>query len=136
MMSTARNATSGVPAPSRAVWILRVVAPLGAIALLVVIGLAFAEGAPLGAEGAAIAAFAWGVVTFVDLGLALLLGWAWIAWREASVSRAVLWLVATTVTGSVALLGYLAGAAWRANGVAEVLVGPHRRTRTPSGPTG
>jgi hypothetical protein len=72
--------------------------------------------------------FAWGVVTFVDLGLALVLGWAWIAWREASPARALLWLVLTTVTGSIALLGYLAGAAWRADDLAEVLVGPRRRT--------
>ena len=116
------------PTASLGVRILRVAAPLGALPLVAAIVAAFAEGASLGAEGARIATFAWGVVTFVDLGLALVLGWAWIAWREASPVRALLWLVLTTVTGSIALLGYLAGAAWRASDLAEVLVGPHRRT--------
>jgi hypothetical protein len=115
------------PTASLGVRILRVVAPLGALPLVAAIAVAFAQGAPLGAEGARIATFAWGVVTFVDLGLALVLGWAWIAWREASPVRALLWLLLTTVTGSIALLGYLAGAAWRASDLAEVLVGPHRR---------
>jgi hypothetical protein len=116
------------PNASPGVRLVRVLAPLGAVALVAAIAAAFARGAPLGAEGAQIATFAWGVVTFVDLGLALVLGWAWIAWREASPARAVLWLVLTTVTGSIALLGYLAGAAWRAHDLADVLVGPHRRS--------
>jgi hypothetical protein len=115
--------TSAIPL---ALWVVRIVAPLGALPLLVAIGAAFAAGAPLGAEGAAIATFAWGIVTFVDLGLALVLGWAWIAWREASVLRALLWAALTTVTGSVALLGYVAGAAWRARDLTEVLIGPRR----------
>jgi hypothetical protein len=116
------------PTASLGVRIVRIVAPLGTLPLLAAIAAAFAEGASIGAEGARIAMFAWGVVTFVDLGLALVLGWAWIAWREASPARALLWLVLTTVTGSIALLGYLAGAAWRADDLAEVLVGPRRRT--------
>jgi hypothetical protein len=115
------------PPVSLGVRIVRVAAPIGALALVAVIAAAFAAGAPIGVEGARIATFAWGVVTFVDLGLALVLGWAWIAWREASPARALLWLVLTTVTGSVALLGYLAGAAWRSSDLAEVLIGPHRR---------
>lgn len=121
----ARSSTpaGGVPA---SLWVVRVAAPLGALALIVPILAAFAQGAPLGAEGAAIAGYAWGVVSFVDLGLALALGWGWIAWREASVPRALLWLVLTTVTGSVALLGYLAGAAWRSHDGRGVVIGPRQ----------
>jgi cell division septal protein FtsQ len=65
-------------------------------------------------------------VTFVDLGLALVLGWLWIAWREASAIRAVVWLVLTAVTGSGALLVYVALAAWRAQDMRDVLIGPAR----------
>jgi hypothetical protein len=111
-------------APS--LWVVRILAPIGALGMVVPILTAFSQGAPLGAEGAAIAGYAWGVVTFVDLGLALILGWSWIAWREASVLRASVWLVLTTVTGSVALLGYLAGAAWRSTDGRQVMVGPRR----------
>jgi hypothetical protein len=120
---TARSNTSTAAVPA-SLWVVRIVAPLGALALIAPILAAFAQGAPLGAEGAAIAAYAWGVVSFVDLGLALVLGWGWIAWREANVPRALLWLVLTTVTGSVALLGYLAGAAWRSRDGRGVVVGP------------
>ncbi len=115
---------AGVPTPG--VRLLRVLAPLGAAALAWPIAAALRAGAPLGAEGAEILALAWGVVTMVDLGLALVLGWAWIAWREARPARAALWLVLVTVTGSVGLCLYLAGAARRATTVAEVLVGPRR----------
>lgn len=121
----ARSSTSAVAVPA-SLWVVRFVAPLGAVALIVPILTALAQGAPIGAEGAAIAGYAWGVVTFVDLGLALALGWGWVAWREASAPRALLWLVLTTVTGSVALLGYLAGAAWRAHDGRGVMVGPRR----------
>jgi len=110
--------------PDLALRVLRVLAPLGTLAMATTIVLALATGAPLGAEGAAIGAFVWGRVTFVDLGLALVLGWLWIAWRERSVARALLWLVLTAVTGSGALLAYVSLAAWRCHDVREVLVGP------------
>ena len=113
-------------APSTGVRVLRVLAPVGALVMLVTIVLALTTGAPLGADGAAIAALVWGRVTFVDLGLALVAGWAWIAWRERSVPRALAWLVATTVTGSFAILLYVALAARRATSVAEVLTGTSR----------
>ncbi len=114
--------------PEPAVRVLRVLAPFGALVMAVTIALALASGAPLGAEGAAIGAFVWGRVTFVDLGLALVLGWLWIAWREGSVSRALLWLVLTAVTGSGALLVYVSAAAWRSHALQEVLVGRRRAT--------
>ena len=106
--------------------LLRVLAPLGSLALAVPIASALLAGAPLGAEGGEILALAWGVVTMVDLGVALVLGWAWIAWREAAPGRAVLWLAVVTVTGSVGICGYLTAAAWRATTVTEVLVGSRR----------
>ena len=112
--------------PEPAVRALRVLAPLGALAMAVTIVLGLASGASLGEEGAAIGAFVWGRVTFVDLGLALVFGWLWIAWRERSAVRALVWLVLTTVTGSGALLVYVSIAAWRSDHLREVLVGPRR----------
>jgi hypothetical protein len=113
-------------APTTAVRVLRVIAPLGTLAMGVTIVAALATGAPLGAEGAAIGAFVWGRVTFVDLALALVAGWLWIAWREANGVRALLWFVLTAVTGSGALLAYVSMAAWRTQDMHGVLVGPHR----------
>ena len=115
--------------PTLGVRLLRVLAPVGALALAWPIAAAFAAGAPLGAQGGEILALAWGVVTMVDLGIALVLGWAWIAWREASPLRAVVWAVVVTVTGSVGICVHLAAAAWRATTVTEVLVGPRRAAR-------
>jgi hypothetical protein len=106
--------------------LVRVLAPLGALVMTVVVVDALASGAALGADGAAIAAIVWGRVTLVDLALALPFGWGWIAWREASWPRAVAWLVLVTVTGSIALFGYLAGAAWRNPDGLAVVVGPRR----------
>lgn len=114
--------------PEPALRALRVIAPLGALAMAVTIVLALATGAPLGEEGAVIGTFVWGRVTFIDLGLALVLGWLWIAWRERHVLRALVWLVLTAVTGSGALLAYVSIAAWRSSELREVLVGPHRVT--------
>jgi hypothetical protein len=118
---------SSAPArPTSTVRALRVLAPLGVLVMGVTIVLALASGASIGAEGAEIDAFIWGRVTFVDLALALVFGWLWIAWREASLVRAVIWFVLTAVTGSGALLAYVAIAAWQANDMRDVLVGPHR----------
>ena len=119
MSGAARGADPGVR-------VLRIVAPLGAVALTVPIAAALAAGAPLGGEGGEILALAWGVVTLVDLGIALVLGWSWIAWREARPRSAVVWLALVAVSGSVGICAYLAAAAWRARTVREVLVGPRR----------
>jgi hypothetical protein len=112
--------------PDPALRALRVLAPLWALAMAATIVLGLASGASLGEEGAAIGAFVWGRVTFVDLGLALVFGWLWIAWRERSSVRALVWLVLTVVTGSGALLAYVSIAAWQAADLREVLVGAHR----------
>jgi Na+/H+ antiporter NhaC len=112
--------------PSTAVRVLRVLAPLGALAMFVTIVVALGTDASLGEQGAEIGALAWGRVTFVDLGLALVSGWLWIAWRERRVGPALVWLVVTAVTGSGGLLLYVAIAAWRADDMQGVLVGDTR----------
>jgi hypothetical protein len=106
--------------------LLRVLAPVGTAVMLVTIVIALATGASLAEEGATIGAFVWGRVTFVDLGLALVAGWSWIAWREANVLRAAFWFLLTAITGSGALLAYVSVAAWRASDLREVLIGPRR----------
>ncbi len=106
---------------ARGLLVLRVAAPLGAIVMFATIAWALATGAALGADGSVIAALVWGRVTFIDLALALVLGWSWIAWREASLGRALIWLVLTAVTGSGAILVYLSIAAWREQDLTSVL---------------
>lgn len=81
-------------------------------------------------DGAALVALVWGRVTLVDIYLAFLFGWLWIAWRERSPIRAALWALATVVAGSLALFGYLLGASLAADSVEGLLLGP-RRTSAP-----
>jgi len=111
--------------PTTGVRALQVVASLGALAMFATIAVALGTGEPLGAQGVEIGALVWGRVTFVDLGLALVAGWVWIAWREGRVVPALAWLVITAVTGSGGLLLYIALSARRAHDVAEVLAGRH-----------
>jgi hypothetical protein len=109
----------------RAIVAVRVAAAAGTAAMLGVIVWA-ASVASFGEDGGALLELAWGRVTLVDLYLALLLAWSWIAWRERSVPRAAFWLVATVVTGSLALFGYLLGASLRARTTTELVLGPSR----------
>jgi len=125
-VSTPSSGATTPARPTSAVRALRVLAPLGTLVMGVTIVLGLASGASLAAEGAEIGAFVWGQVTFVDLALALVFGWLWIAWREASAVRAGIWLVLTTVTGSGALLAYLSIAAWQGRDMHDVMVGPRR----------
>ena len=106
--------------------VLRVLAPIGTVVMAVTIVTALGSGASLAEEGAAVGTLVWGRVTFVDLGLALVTGWLWIAWREARPLRAIAWLVLTTTTGSLALFAYVGYAAWRADDMLGVLCGPNR----------
>ena len=78
-------------------------------------------------DGGALLELAWGRVTLIDIYLAFLFGWLWIAWRERSLPRAVLWGLATLVTGSLALFAYLLGAALRATTTTGLVLGPHHR---------
>ncbi len=108
---------------------IRIAAAAGTLAMLAVIGRAFAV-ASFGEDGATLLELAWGQVTLVDLYLALLLGWAWIAWRERSPSRALVWLVATVTLGSLALFTYLLGASLRAPSPTGLIIGPWRTVDT------
>jgi hypothetical protein len=77
-------------------------------------------------EGSILAGLVWGRVTLIDIYLAFVFGWLWLAWRERSAARSALWLLATLVTGSLALFGYLLGASLRAATIDELVLGPHR----------
>jgi hypothetical protein len=79
-------------------------------------------------EGAALLDLAWGRVTLIDIYLAFLLVWGWIAWREGSAVRAVAGVGGTLVLGSLALFGYAFLASLRAGDPVELLLG--RRSTT------
>ena len=105
--------------------LLRVLAGFGtgAMAAAIISGFAMAS---FPEDGAAITSLVWGRVTLIDIYLAFVFGWLWIAWRERSAVRAALWLIATLVTGSLALFAYLLGASMRASSTSELVHGPHR----------
>jgi predicted membrane-bound dolichyl-phosphate-mannose-protein mannosyltransferase len=103
---------------------LLAIAGTAAMASAIVAGFATAS---FTAEGGELVELAWGRVTLLDIYLAFVFGWLWIAWRERSAPRALGWLVATLVTGSFALFAYLLGASHRADDLTELVVGPHRR---------
>jgi hypothetical protein len=100
---------------TRNVAVLLALTMVGAI----VFGFATAE---TGAAGE-LFANAWGVVSLVDLYLSFAAVWAWIAWREQDVGRAVLWAVLIATLGAVAIWGYVALAAVRAGSAEELLLG-------------
>jgi hypothetical protein len=106
--------------------LVRVLTGLGTLVMAAAIVWGFAT-ASFTEEGAALLDLAWGRVTLIDIYLAFLLVWAWIAWRERSPVRAVAWLAATIVLGSLALFGYAFVASLRADDPVALLVGPHRR---------
>lgn len=109
--------------------VIRLVAAFGTAAMAAAIIGAFSV-ASFTEEGGVLAGLAWGRVTLLDIYLAFVFGWLWIAWRERSVPRAAAWLLATLVTGSLALFGYLLGAAMRADTVDRLVLGPHRSSPT------
>jgi len=117
--------TAGGSEPRWVLPVIRAVAAFGTAAMVSAIVGAFSV-ASLPFDGAAIIALVWGRVTLVDIYLAFLFGWLWIAWRERSPLRAVAWGAATVVTGSLALFLYLLGASLRARTSTELLLGPHR----------
>jgi hypothetical protein len=104
---------------------VRLVAAASLGAMLAVVTTGLAEGGLL-SQGSVILDLLWGRITLVDIYLAFLLGWVWIAWRERSPLRAGAWLLATVVLGSLTLWAYVLGAAVRADSVEALVVGPHR----------
>jgi len=117
--------SAAAPEPRWVLPTIRALAALGTAAMVSAIVGAFSV-ASFPEDGAAIVALAWGRVTLVDIYLAFLFGWLWIAWRERSPLRAAAWGVATVVTGSLALFLYLLVASLRARTSTELLLGPHR----------
>lgn len=109
------------PRPEITLRILRVVAPLAALAMAVTVAVGLGA-APQGAA-AELLDNAWGRVTVIDLYLALGAVWAWIAWRERRAGPAVLWALLLVTTGSVAAWAYIAWRAHEARDVAELLLG-------------
>lgn len=65
----------------------------------------------------------WGRVSFIDLGVGLVLIGSWIVWRERSLARAIPWLLGLVVTGNLASGLYVARAAWTAPTVEAFLTG-------------
>jgi spore maturation protein SpmB len=118
---------SGTPEPRWLLPMLRALAAFGTAAMLTTIIAAFGV-ASFADDGATLVALAWGRVTLIDLYLALLLGWVWIAWRERSAIRAVLWALVIVVTGSLGLFLYLLVASLRAHTPLELLVGARGAT--------
>jgi hypothetical protein len=111
--------------------LVRITTGLGTLAMAVAIAWGFAA-ASFTEEGAALLDLTWGRVTLIDIYLAFLLVWGWIAWRERSPLRAAVWLAATVVLGSLALFGYAFVASLRASDPLDLLLGP-RRTHVPEG---
>ena len=111
------------PKPEAMLRVVRVVAPLAALAMTItiVVGLATAP------EGAAAALFdnVWGMATVIDLYLALLAMWLWITWRERSPVTGTVWALLLVVTGSVALWVYIGWRAAAARDMQELLLGQH-----------
>ena len=105
--------------------VVRALAAFGTAAMAAAIVGAFSVASFTG-EGGALVALSWGRVTLIDIYLAFVFGWLWVAWRERSAWRSALWLLATLVTGSLALFGYLLGASVRATTIDELVLGPRR----------
>jgi hypothetical protein len=105
---------------------VRLLAAVGTLVMAVAIVVGFTT-ASFPEDGAVIVGLVWGRVTLIDIYLAFLFGWLWIAWRERSAGRAAAWFVATAVTGSLALFGYLLLASLRSETIPDLVVGPHRR---------
>lgn len=64
----------------------------------------------------------WGITTMADLYAGLVLGGAWIAWRERRIPVSAAWIVALMLLGNLALLAYVALAARRCSSVEELLM--------------
>ena len=85
---------------------VRVLAALGAAAMVAVIGYAFAAGDIL-AEGKWLFANPWGRVSLVDLYVGFALVGCWIVARERSLRRAAPWILALMVLGNLTTCVYV-----------------------------
>jgi hypothetical protein len=101
---------------------IRLVAALGAAAMVVAIGVAALNGSIL-EEGSVIWGLPWGKVTLIDLYVGLVLFGAWISFRERSAGKIALWWVGLAALGNLAAALYLLKAAVAARTPAELLTG-------------
>lgn len=62
----------------------------------------------------------WFIATLTDTYLAFTVFWLWVAWREASVPRALLWLLLIYLTGNMAMAVYVLIALWKLPAQARV----------------
>jgi hypothetical protein len=85
---------------------IRLIAALGALAMLAAIGYAFAVG-DFGREGGVILEMPWGVVSLVDLYVGLVLFSAWILFREGLTARSLVWVVLMFVLGNLTAAVYV-----------------------------
>ncbi len=104
-----------------AVVIVRIVGALMAGGMLLAIAWGFVD-ASFGDDGAQLLALTWGRVTLIDLYLAFLFAWIWIAWRERTWPRRLVWLLLVVTTGSLAIGLYLLLASRGARTVDQVVL--------------
>lgn len=97
---------------------MRGAAAIGALGVLVMAG-ALAYGFAAGdirAEGRALGAMPWGVVTIIDVYVGFVLFLAWVAYREASVIRTAAWVLLVFSLGNLVTSLYVLLAIMRSRG--------------------
>jgi hypothetical protein len=86
--------------------IAKIVALLGAVAMALALANGFLAG-DIAAEGGALLAMPWGIVSLVDLYVGFVLFCGWIIYRETSPASAVAWVVLLMVLGFFAASIYV-----------------------------
>jgi len=106
-----------------------VLAGLGALAMGLVLILAFVEGDFI-REGRELIALRWGIASLVDLYVAFLLFSAWILYREGIRLHSVVWTAAVMLFGSLAICLFVLFSAHAAKQDWDVFFrGPHARSK-------
>jgi len=94
---------------------LAILAGLGAVAMGLVLVMAFVEG-DFFREGRALIALHWGIISLVDLYVAFILFSAWILYREGIGLHSAGWIAAVMILGSLAICLYILFSARAAKG--------------------
>ena len=84
----------------------RMVAVLGALAMIAVLAYGFIEGDFAG-EGGRLLGMPWGMVSLVDLYVGFVLFAVWILFRDGITWLSVLWIAAVMILGSLAICLYV-----------------------------
>ncbi len=84
----------------------RIVAASGMLAMMIVLGYAFATG-NFAAEGKQLLGLPWGVVSLVDLYVGFALFSTWIVYRDGIRLSSLLWIAAVMTLGSLAICLYV-----------------------------